>query len=422
MNKKKNRKEKTKIKLEPDILHFRLSFYFIGLYLLIANLSIFNSGYSGDDWPNSQTPYWIQWRYDELNIINIFKEALYWTNEWMVGQGRFYPFAWIESRFAFSYFKSPLAYNSYKFFMLVMCEFVFVILIYLLTRSHRLIILIGILMPAFIRYRSDFDPHLAFAGLVPSVLIKVFMSCIFINLAFYRDFKKFKMFIYLAAFTYFAAMCTYELAFLLFPLLIYTFLISKLQTDMHETFFSRSSTYRQILNTVKSKRFRPIFISWLSYAVLVFVFLRPKANPQGAYKLGISMKSAYVFITQLFTGLPIVNLNNIKGISSILLILILTLICYIAVDRTNTFYKRKSKFDKNQEKTLDTIQTRYLLPISIILISCQGLMLSMQPIWSKKANFSHSYLGVLSTEFGSALLFSILIYKYIYHRKIRNEI
>lgn len=421
LNKKRKSKERTRNKLKPDIVNFRFSFFFASVYLLISNLTIFNSGYSGDDWPNSQTPYWIQWRYDQISLVNVFKEALYWTNEWMVGQGRFYPLQFIESRFAFSYLKSPFSYNIYKYSILILCELTFVLLIYLLTRSHRLVILLGILIPAFTRYRSDFDPHIAFAGLVPSFLLKVFVACIFINLAFNKNPSKFKLFIYSASVMYFAAMCTYEYAFLLFPLLIYSFLISKLQTDIQKSKFSESSIYKQILNTIMSQRFRPILISWLSYAFLVFVILRPKSNPQGAYELGISTKSFNVFTTQLFTGLPIFDLNKMKGTLGIFILGLLTLIIYFIVQYTNTIYLQKLNFESEQIRVSNSILKNYIFPMSITLISCQGIMLSLQPVWFDKADLTHSYLGVLSTELGSSLLFSIIILKLLSLRGITNE-
>jgi hypothetical protein len=68
---------------------------YIGFTVIWAlNIStIYRSYWAGDDWPNSQTPYWIEWRFGELNNSNIWSEAMFWNDQWMRGAGRFYLFS-----------------------------------------------------------------------------------------------------------------------------------------------------------------------------------------------------------------------------------------------------------------------------------------------------------------------------------------
>jgi hypothetical protein len=65
--------------------------------------------------------------------------------------------------------------------------------------------------------------------------------------------------------------------------------------------------------------------------------------------------------------------------------------------------------------------------IALNLILAPGLMMSMQPSWWDRADLAHSYLGVMITEFGTALLLSILLLKSPFFReysqvnRIRNR-
>ena len=96
-------------------LHRLLSVYIgLGTIWVINVSSIFRSSWAGDDWPISQTPFWIQWRYGALTIWNIWTEAMFWNDQWMKGAGRFYPLTWIESRFVFSYLIELWQYKTYQ--------------------------------------------------------------------------------------------------------------------------------------------------------------------------------------------------------------------------------------------------------------------------------------------------------------------
>jgi hypothetical protein len=65
--------------------------------------------------------------------------------------------------------------------------------------------------------------------------------------------------------------------------------------------------------------------------------------------------------------------------------------------------------------------------IALNLMLAPGLMMSMQPSWWDRADLTHSYLGVMITEFGTALLLSILLLKspflkeYVLVNRIRNK-
>ena len=115
----------------------RLSLIYLAL-ISITSLnfsSILRSSWTGDDWPNSQTPYWILWRSGDLNPKSVLQEALFWHNAWAEGQGRFYLFHWIESRFIFSYLREAWQYKTFQFLTLILAIILFTLLVYLLSKS-----------------------------------------------------------------------------------------------------------------------------------------------------------------------------------------------------------------------------------------------------------------------------------------------
>lgn len=103
------------------------------LVWLSSCANIFRSGWNGDDWPNSQTPYWVLWRYGELSPSSVLHEALYWNDQWMQGQGRFYLLQWVESRFIFSYLREQWQYKSVQMLVVAITGFLFAYIIYRLT-------------------------------------------------------------------------------------------------------------------------------------------------------------------------------------------------------------------------------------------------------------------------------------------------
>ena len=382
----------------------------IFLYLLLANIPVLYSSYSGDDWPNSQIPFWISWRYGDLNPVNILRESLYWINEWIVGQGRFYPLAWIESHFIFSLFRNLVIYKIFQMSILTLSELLFLTYILRLTKSRSLTLLTLLFLTVLVRFRTDFDPHFAYATLIPSALIKVLLANFLILWNRY-DTKLFRLRFWIAGGIYFLAMCTYELSFLLFPTLVLTYCVSEVNRSPEKFYQNKSSILRQILKSLISRDFKPILISWLSYFSLVFLILRPNSNPSGAYSLGINLKSIEIFLGQLFVGLPLYKNIQFQFDNSFFILFVIFL-CTSAIflyfqlslfrkEQTNKIIKSKIKL-YNEKRN----QKFYLL-IALNFIACQATMIAMQPIWFDKLNIFHSYLGVYFTELGTAFIISI---------------
>ena len=393
---------------------------------LTATSNVMRSNWVGDDWPNSQTPYWVFWRYGELSPPNVFSEAQYWNNQWMLGQGRFYFIHWLESRFAFSYLRSLWSYKLVETGSLFLAGILFVLLIYKLSKSHRLAILTLFSLSVTTQFRRDFDPHIAFAFMVPSLMIKVFIAGI---LAYYASVVRSNLKAYtlacLASFSLLLAMSTYEYAFLMFPVILIAFVMGIIQRSNSE---SSVSFFRFLLESLKTRlmfRFIPIFMTWIAYAIFVFGYLRVNATAiSGVYVLGFSKTSLSTFVTQLFPAWPLtvfqfsdfegLTYKDIALLASISAFATLILIMFLA----RLFpAKDMSSIDKNSDwnRVLPL-----LVLIAVDLVAAPGFMLSLQREWWGRASFTKGYLGILIQEFGTALIIGIVL-NYVIQKNLRQK-
>ena len=372
--------------------------------------SIFRSSWTGDDWPNSQTPYWILWRSGNLNPKSVFQEALFWHNAWADGQGRFYLFHWIESRFIFAYLREAWQYKTFQFLTLILAILLFTILIHLVSRSSYISLTTLIFLSLTVQFRRDFDPHIAFAAMLPTLLIKVFLASIFCYLsALISNKLKALVLAFLAAIIYFTAMATYEFSFMLFPVLLFCFTIG--QNRKHK--LDNKFNLIQLLKNLFLTKFVLIFISWISYAYLVFGYLRPKATGiSGSYVLGIGVDSIKVFTSQLFVGLPGITLRPVdfNQIGNYLFVPVLLFSLMFMILRYLIQNLSKLEIFNNVENSLDKKDSRtYLYLISFCMLASPGFIMSLQPTWWNRASIFHSYLGVMICEFGTALLIALIL-------------
>jgi len=383
----------------------------------IAVSPILRTSWAGDDWPNSQAPYWIEWRKGSLNFILVIQDALYWSRAWALGQGRFYPVSYIEGRLQFSYLQQLWQYKLCQYLLLVLCGILFAILISRLSKSNHLAIATLFALSLTTQFRAGFDPHFAFSSMVASMLIKVFLASIIINYvaANNKKIKSLKL-SYLSAGVYFAAMSTYEFAFLLFPLLLISY---KLGTEENKTIdkkFNLAKWLDQTLIALFSRNFRPVFYSWLIYGGLVFGVLRNIAKDiSGVYVLGLSFKSIPVFLSQIPTGLPFIKFIAIafeklfNNYILVLVLIVIVLMIYFLLKRSASF---------NQDKTKHEISRVPLLLVSILLICIPGTVLSLQVSWWDRYGVSNTYLGVMITEFGTALLIALIFERFFFRNHI----
>ena len=394
----------------------RLLYLLAGTLFAITVGNVLKSSWSGDDWPNSQTPYWVKWRYGSLTPAHVWYEAQYWNNQWMQGQGRYYVIQWVESRFAFAYFRSLWQYKLLEAGSLFLAGLLFAFLLFKISRSHSLTLLMVVFLSITIQFRRDFDPHIAFVFMVPSLLIKVFLSGILAHWAATTKTQVRGVLIsILSGFIFFLAMATYEYSFLLFPIVVISFLVGLGQTkevDGHEI---ANGGYRKYL--IKELwRFIPIAISWIGYGLFVFGYLRTKAQAiSGAYVLGISWKSIPTFFSQLVPPWPLTvfhwsdisNFSANRGTQTFALVFALLGTYFLYGLLAHSFGIREIGYFDFVRKA--PLYYWAIVLVGIDLLCSPAFMLSIQKLWWDKADFTHSYLGILVQEFGTALFLSLLV-------------
>jgi hypothetical protein len=364
----------------------------------------------------------VKWRYGSLNVTEVLREALFWNQQWMDGAGRFYPLHWIESRFIFSYLRETWQYKIFQGASLLLVGILATYVVYLFSQSHSLSIIFFMTLSVTMQFRRDFDPHLAFASMVPSMLLKFLLAVILIFKST-RQTSAFNKLIlsFIACITYFASMSTYEFSFLLFPALVLTLLIGK--KNKTKSFLTEMKI--QLLDY----RVFMLFGTWFLYLILVFGYLRPKAlDISGSYELGLSLASLRVFLSQALMGIPGVTFRtrDFSSTSTSLTALVLVaLVSYFAA-RSLLFAlaslnldssKRLKNHLRNRDREKASIDlapesktnTALIVFFALTFVLGPGLMMSFQPAWWTRANLSHSYLGVLITEIGTAIILAILI-------------
>jgi len=386
--------------------------------------NVLRSTWSGDDWPNSQAPYVILWRYGKITFRTVYLEAMYWNNQWMIGEGRFYPFTWLETRFAFSYLRSLWQYKLLESFMLFLSGALLILIIYVLSSSRRIAIFSLFALPVFVQFRNDFDPHLAFGFMVESLLIKIEIACLFAYFAG-KSAKQVKsiMLSVLAGLFIFIGCCTYEYAFLLFPAVII----------MYWSGITRSEIQIEWKQVVKQRiaGFSIIAAAWMGYAIFVFGFLRTKAVAiNGAYVLSVSWKSVYIFVSQLLAPLPLTNFSGSDFPGRLLgfrleaifgaLLMIIFYTYFIRVYR-NISAKEFAPIDSRmKEEQKFSRLNLYLFGSSFVI--APSFMLAIQPLWWNKASIVHSYLGILISEFGYVILFATLFDRYLSNQERARKV
>lgn len=392
-------------------------YFLYGCTSLIWAASVSNvlrSSWSGDDWPNSQTPYWILWRFGKITPTFVWTEAMHQNQQWMEGVGRFYPLAHIEGRFAFSYFRTLWEYKLLQGGVLFVAGILFALLVYLISRSHSLALVTLLSLNISVQFRPSFDPHVAFLFLIPSLLTKVFIASILLYLATQaKNFTLGLIYSFLSAAVFFAAMSTYEYAFLLFPILIITFIAGWARVDGQgiEKIIRRRTMDKKTLRMFSLVL--PVIFSWLGYGLFVFGYLRPKAVAiSGAYVLGISSRSIPVFFSQLVASIPlsVVRKSDVPHQGPVLwfAIIFATAGSYFVLKLlVQGFAEPKSGYLRMWESS--RLKNVGLNLIVLTMLAAPAFMLSIQPAWWGKASVTNTYLGVLIEEFGIGLGIGLLV-------------
>ena len=365
----------------------------ISLYLVFQ--PILNSSYVGDDWPNSQTPDLIRWRFGEKNLINLWSEIAFWNEQWFRGQGRVYSIQFIENRLIFYIFEDPHFYKIFQFSINLLAVLVCALLIYKVTSSINISSLFIVMFAAVFQIRPDFDPHLAFGGMLPSMMIKIFLTII-LSIYYVTQKKPRKIIGFLVVFVWVSAMFTYEYSWLCLPAVI-AIIVGYKYLNSSVLPINKTSVKQILIGLISST---------LLIALSVFGIFKPRAvGVSEAYNFRFGFpESLKTFVKQTYAAVPgsVDNImftpvefsnypvsNRAIFVIGMLLILLVSVFLDIFVQENDI---------KNMKIFI------VLLVFGFLLLTSFGLIIAGQPVWWDKFTYGSSYLGVYVGEFGLAII------------------
>lgn len=371
------------------------------LALVAVLRPILNSHWLGDDWPNSQQPYWDSWRYGDTSFSRIIESTWNSIQGWMFDQGRLYIFSRLEANLLFYYFPNLQQYKLIQFLGTLVTLLVAAWLVYLLSQSHLLTTTFILMMAITIQFRRDFDPHLAFSLLVPSMTLKLMLSAVLYYFAAKSNMQVSRIALSaLASLIYFAAMSTYEHAFVLIA-------VPAIATVVGHRQGTRSRSFVLPLMS--------LLISWFVYLWIVFFFLRARAEgviPR--YQLQVEFKSLLIFVSQLFAPFPLVVFNldsDLIGNTQIILALLASCACLFALG--HIFYSKGRK-DLVSSSGGTTTPTFALMLIGLTLLVIPGVLLAIRPLSYEASRFESieprfTYLHIFVSQIGMALILALAL-------------
>jgi len=376
---------------------------------------ILDSHWWGDDWPNSQTPYWNEWRYGESSLSRVFESAQVVIEGWIRDQGRFYPVATLEYMLLFNYFPDLKTYKLVQFIVTLLTFLCAMWFAYLISRSHKLTILFGFVLAVVIQFRRDFDPHLGFAMLVPSMTLKLLLSAILLMYAVQSVRRSsFMSLLCGGCLLYFAAMSTYEHAFVLLGLPVISILRGWLDAQNRR---------RAVIALAA------LLFTWGCYATLVFGVLRSRAGgviPR--YEFLWTDQSIWIALSQLFAAFPLVIFNSgydFRNNSAIVIALIASIALLILL-----MWSLARAQLRNQVLTAKLSREYLVTIVALNLIAIPGLLLAIRPKSFEASRINSfqpqlTYLHVFITQIGTALLLGVVglrILSYLYHKHRKRQV
>ena len=179
----------------------KLSFLvFFNFFLLREML---NSGYYGDDAPNSLVPGVVPFAFDSVGALTWHFQKLWFLN------GRFFPLT-SYGYYLFDILDTLIAYKIFLLVMVLFCVAAFSYFTFALTRSRQFAYLVAFLSPIFFQFRDFHEPILAYTALLQIVFLYTVGSLTL--LVFYLRTNKYR---YLSGsvLLYLCSLLTYEISF-----------------------------------------------------------------------------------------------------------------------------------------------------------------------------------------------------------------
>jgi hypothetical protein len=243
--------------------------------------------------------------------------------------------------------------------------------------------------------RPDFDPHLAFGGMLPSMMIKIFLTIILT--IYYLERKKPRKFIgFLIIFVWVSAMFTYEYSWLCLPAVI-AIIVGYNYLNSSVLFINKTSLKQILIGLISST---------ILIALSVFGIFKPRAvGVSEVYNFRFAFpESLTTYVKQTYAAVPgsvdnimftPVEFNNYpifnRSIFVIGMLLILLFSVFLEIFIQDSDRRNMKMF-------------MALLIFGLLLFTSFGLIIAGQPVWWDKFTFGSSYLGVYVGEFGLAII------------------
>lgn len=286
-------------------------------------------------------------------------------------------------------------YKIFQFSINLLAVLVCAFLIYKVTKSINISSLFIVMFAAVFQIRPDFDPHLAFGGMLPSMMIKIFLTLILT--VYYLEQKKPKKFIgFLIIFIWVSAMFTYEYSWLCLPAVM-ALIIGYKYLNSSSIFINKTSAKKVLIGLISST-----FLIALS----VFGIFKPRAvGVSEVYNFRFAFpESLKTYVKQTYAAVPgsvdnimftPVEFNNYPIFNRSIFVIGMLLILMFSV------FLDMFKED-NDRRSMKMFFV--LLIFGFLLFTSFGLIIAGQPVWWDKFTFGSSYLGVYVGEFGLAII------------------
>ena len=248
---------------------------------------------------------------------------------------------------------------------------------------------------AVFQIRPDFDPHLAFGGMLPSMMIKIFLTLILT--VYYLEQKKPKKFIgFLIIFIWVSAMFTYEYSWLCLPAVM-ALIIGYKYLNPSPLLINKTIAKQVLVGLISST---------LLIALSVFGIFKPRAvGVSEVYNFRFAFpESVKTYVKQTYAAVPgsvdnimftPVEFNNYPIFNRSIFVIGMLLILMFSV------FLDMFKED-NDRRNMKMFLV--LLIFGFLLFTSFGLIIAGQPVWWDKFTFGSSYLGVYVGEFGLAII------------------
>ncbi len=364
--------------------------FIVAGFIFLCFLPIFSAWYYGDDATSHYTKTFMNQENRTL-FQYIFNQMDYY----ILKVGRFYP-AHIWQRFlTFYVFDSIQLYRFFNLVMNALAIYSFAWMVKAFSDSKKLYYAVLLLFPGVFFFLTRYDDAITSYYMFIQALV-IYLSFSLITFRKYiLDGKK--RYLVISLVTYILSLLTYESSyplFLVYPLAIF--------------YLSDSPVKERIKKTIVGSI--PHFITAvICFGIYIYFSINATADYQGIHFSLDIRKIIVTFVKQVIAAFPVVphayrifdqqwnfrfDINN--AINSITILDIVTAIAFISLIIV--------LYNRNRNEVVTVKSKRFLLWLSVLLIVCPSLVISVSMKYQQGLTWGLGYLTIYMTRFGLLLL------------------